>query len=323
MPIIVGGNYRNHDTRPDSSDTNPSYLNQNQFSLAVASSKIKYVEMERYLTARSLENDSAESLKMMYEAIVRSITYAFSTQLTVMPSFADLDRNIRFQPYFLNGLFSDNLDKCKTIFDHLGQILLDYFKNSSCISEARSPEAYTTVKANVFIGGWSLLETLLKERLPSCGADLDDDLDAKRIALRLMNNESLREFYVRTQQLLNEYIYQATDPTFVPIPKIVRQFLSQLSRCQSYQPTIVPFQDELTDHISEFGKDNNINSLNFTIKTIYDRLVKAKAPKVPHSLLADTDQNETVVLDKPTSLHTMTKNPHYTSLITNFEKELC
>ena len=182
------GNFRNHNRRPESSETQQSYLNQNQFSLSVSNGKIKYIDMEKYLASRPLVSDSTESLKTMYETIVRSITYAFSTQLTVMPSFDDLDRNIHFKPYFLCGLFSENLDKCKTIFDHLGQILLDYLKNTTCISEAQSPEAYTTVRANAFIGGWDLLETLLKECLPSCGADLDDDLDDKQIALRLRDN---------------------------------------------------------------------------------------------------------------------------------------
>ena len=312
------GNFRNHNRRPESSETQQSYLNQNQFSLSVSNGKIKYIDMEKYLASRPLVSDSTESLKTMYETIVRSITYAFSTQLTVMPSFDDLDRNIHFKPYFLCGLFSENLDKCKTIFDHLGQILLDYLKNTTCISETRSPEAYTTVRANAFIGGWALLENLLKERLPSCGADLDDDLDAKRIALRLRDNESIREFYVRTQQLLNEYVYQATDSTFVPFPKIVRQFLSQLSRCPSYQPTIAPFQDELTDHISEFGKDNNLNPLNFTIKTIYDRLNKAKVPKVPTSLLA-----ENIDIEQPSTKPTAPANPDYSSLIASLDSQIC
>lgn len=61
-----------------------------------------------------------------------------------------------------------------------------------------------------------------------CSADLDDDLDAKRINLAFEDNESYREFYVRTQQLHNEYRYHATDPTFIPVAKLMRRFLDHL-----------------------------------------------------------------------------------------------
>ena len=116
--------------------------------------------MEKHLSTRELKNDSTEALKSMYESLVRSMMYAFATQLHAMPSFDDLDRDIHSKYLFLQGLFSDTLDKCKTVFDHLGQIILDYLKYENLISESRSPEAFTIVKANAFIDGWTLLEKL-------------------------------------------------------------------------------------------------------------------------------------------------------------------
>ena len=302
---------------PQSADTQASFLNQNQFSLAITNSKIKYVEMERYLATRELEDDSTEAIKSMYESIIRSIMYVFSTQLDVMPSFYDLDRDVKFKSYFLQGLFSDTLDRCKTVYDHIGQVILDYLKNKSNISDSRSPEAYTIITANKFLGGWNLLEKLLKGRVPTCGADLDIDLDAKRIALILNDNESVRDFYIRTQQLQNEYTIQATDPTFVPVVKIVRTFLKQLARCTLYQPTLATFQNDLTDHISEYGIDNNMNPLSFTITTIYDRLVKAQVPMIPPTLSA----NETQAMRTSTSQLAPTNN--FSTMIASMETPFC
>ena len=219
------GNYNRYNP-PSSADSN--YLNQNQFSVAITNSNIKYDKMESYLSSKVLANDSAEAFKTVYSSIVRAIAYGFACQLDIMPSFQDLARDTHFEQLFLCGLFSDNLHKAKSVFDQIGEIILDFLKNESTISETKAPEAYTIVKANVFVTGWVLLETILQQRLTMCGADLDDDLDAKRINLAFEDNESYREFYVRTQQLHNEYRYHATDPTFIPVAKLMRRFLDHL-----------------------------------------------------------------------------------------------
>ena len=95
-------------------------------------------------------------------------------------------------------------------------------KNENTISETKALEAYTIVKANVFVTGWVLLETIFRQRLTMCGVDLDDDLDAKR-NLTFEDNASYHEFYVQTQHLHNEYKYHATDPTFIPVAKLIRK----------------------------------------------------------------------------------------------------
>ena len=225
------GNDRHRYRPPQSADTQQSFLNQNEFTLAISNSKIKYVDMENYLQKKELKNDSAEALKQIYSFITRAISYGLSTQLDVMPAFMDLDKDTCFERCFLRGLFSDNLHKAKTVFDRIGEVIYDFWNSESCVSETNTPEAYTIVQANEFVSGWVLLETVLKERLQICGADLDEDLDEKRINLIFLPNESYRELYVRIQRLLNQYKYNATDPTFVPVVKIIRRFIKQLNYC--------------------------------------------------------------------------------------------
>ena len=295
---------------PSSADSQQSYLNQNQFSMAITNSSIKFDKMESYLSSKILLDDSAESLKTIYSSIVRSIAYGFACQMSIMPSFQDLDRSTSFETLFLNGLFSDNLSRAKTVYDQIGEIILDFLKSEDTIAECKAPEAFTIVKANSFISGWDLLETLLRQRLTMCGADLDDDLDEKRIQLVFQENESYREFYVRVQQLYNEYKYHATDMTFIPLVKLMRKFLQQLSRCQAYRPTLTSYQTQLSEHISEFGIDNNLSQLMFDFKEIYDQLVKAKVPKVPHKL--DPDDN-----DQQKIKHLKKQNETYSSMIAN------
>ena len=302
------GNYNRYQA-PASADSQPSYLNQNQFSIAMTNSSIKFDKIETYLSSKTLIDDSAEALKTIYSSIVRSIAYGFACQLSIMPSFHDLDRNIRFEPLFLNGLFSDNLSRAKTVYDQIGEILLDFLKSDTTITESKAPEAFTIVKANPFVSGWELLETILRQRLTMCGADLDDDLDEKRIQMVFQANESYREFYVRIQQLYNEYKYHATDSSFIPLVKLMRKFLQQLSRCPAYRPTITSYQTQLSEHISEFGIDNNLSQLMFDFKEVYDQLVKAKVPKVPFRL--DPDDS-----DQQSKIKTLQKqNDSYTSLI--------
>ena len=205
------------------------------------------VEMEIYLSTKVLANDSAEALQKVYSYIIRAITYGFSCQLDIMPTFNDPDKEIRFEPLFLQGLFSDNLRKAKSVFDQIGEIILDFLQSNDTISKSRTPKADTIIKANKFVSGWVLLECLLKQRLAICGADIDDDLDEKRVKLEFLPNESFQEFYVRTQMLMNEYHYNATDISFIPVVKIVRKFLQQLSRCEACRPSLTSFQTQLSD----------------------------------------------------------------------------
>ena len=318
-PTSRRGDYRNNFRPPTSADSTQNYFNQNEFYVAISGNKIKYADMEKYILQKILLNDSAEALKKIYSSIVRMIAYGFSTQLSIMPAFKDLDRDTDFEKIFLGGLFSDNYDRAKTVFDQIGEIILDFLQNEQCFSEDKAPEAYTIIEANESLPGWFLLETLLKQRLPICGADVDDDLDEQRVNLVLQPNEPIRKFYVRTQKLYNEYRNHATDFTFIPAVKIMRKYLQQLSRCEAYRSTLSKYTDLLSEHISNFGLDNNLHQLSFNLKDVYDKLVKARVPTVPSQLVPNPTKDSTG--DSMTIRKLKEQNVAYSSLIASFEND--
>ena len=318
VPATRRGDYRSQFRPPSSAESTNNFLNQNEFYVAISGNKIKYVDMEKYIFQKVLSNDSAEALKKIYSAIGRMIAFGFSTQVNILPSFQDLDRDTSFEKLFLCGLFSDNLDKAKSVFDQIGEIILDFLQNDKCISETKAPEAFTIIEANESLSGWELLETLLKQRLTICGADLDTDLDELRVNLVLRPNEPIRKFYIRTQKLYNEYKYNATDYSFIPAVKIMRKFLQQLTRCESYRPTLSKYIDDLSEHVREFGSDNNLSPLTFSLKDVYDRLVQAKVPSVPPKLEPNPTNSNTG--DSETIQKLKQQNDAYSSLIASLEQ---
>ena len=76
---------------------------------------------------------------------------SFSLQIVVMLSFMDLDKDTKFESYFLSGLFSENHHKAKAVFDRIGEVIYDFWNSSTCVSEQFAPEAYTIVQANEFV----------------------------------------------------------------------------------------------------------------------------------------------------------------------------
>ena len=300
------------------STTSANQFNQNKFSLAVTNcSKIKFIEMEKYLSEKKLKDDSATSMEELYATIYRSINYGFSTQLDIIPNFRGLNKTISFETLFLQGLIGSTRDTCKAIFEHIGDVIKSFLRSESTINNDTSPEAFIVVQAHQFIDGWSLLETLLKSRLTICGAKLDNNLDRKRCEMSFQNGETLQEFFVRVQGLQNEYFYNSSNDAFVPVVKIMQHYLDQLCRCQAYYPNLIRFQEQLTVHIETFGIEGNIHPLPFTLSDVYQLLVKMQAPRTPPSLLPD--QN----VQPAQQNNTYSTKQSYEALISSLESTIC
>jgi hypothetical protein len=103
--------------------------------------------------------------------------------------------------------------------------------------------------------GWRLSETILKSRLVICGAPADFDLDQVRSNLTFWLNETYTEFFIRTQNIINEYEMN-TCGNMVPITKITDKFINELSCAPVYVPYLTRYQTELADHILIFGDSN-------------------------------------------------------------------
>ena len=303
------------DTTDENQPCPPSgQFNSNRFSCIVVDAKIKFTDMENYLSKRTLANDNTSSIERLYGHIVRSMNNAFSKHLQIMPSFRQLNRNTDFEKLFLGKLFGSTRDTCQAIFDHLGDIIKEALTSPSTIDQDRCPASYTIITANRFNSGWDILTALLQGRLAICGAEPDLGLDARLMSLTLEMNESFQSFYIKTQILLDEFRYQATDDPFVPVPKIMKKYLQQLTRCPDYVPILLPFHRKLTKHIKNYGLDNNMYKLDFSLKEIHDDLVDMKAPPVP-TVLRDISDDKSL----PLSNTIPERNESFSALVASLE----
>ena len=131
----------------------------------------------------------------MYESLIRSLNIGFSATLQFLPTFEQINSDLSFRRYFLDGLIGSNYDKAFNIFTQLGQIIKDRIVNDECISSASCPKAYIIIHSYLQLDGWQLLETLFKRRLVNCGALADTDLDTIHVTLLIQTNESVHSFF--------------------------------------------------------------------------------------------------------------------------------
>ena len=265
--------------------TSSTIFGQNSFSLLITgASKIKYMSMETHLKSKVLENDSVIELEKLYSSILMAISFVFETDISFVPSFQMLTRDIDFETVFLTNLVGTTHSKCFSIFTRLGSILKGCLISSTCISSVRSPKAAIVVRANPLLSGWNLLEKLLRSRLVICGGVPDYDLDVVRTNLTFQPNESFTDFYIRTQNILNEYQLTYSDPRFIPTIKLTNKFLTELNRASEYIPFLTAYHNDIIHHIRTHGDIDNSYTLPFTIHEIYDMLIRIDAPPVPATL---------------------------------------
>ena len=265
-------------------ETEPIF-GQNAFSIIVSSaSKIKYMSMESYLKDKTVASDSVRDIEKMYVDILMSLTFIFEMDLSFLPPFGGLGRDIDFESIFLRNLHGFTKQKCKSIFLRIGTILKSHLTSSNYISDKRCPKTSIVIRANPIATGWSLLEQILCDRLVICGGIPDYDLDAIRTSLAIQPRESYVDFYVRTQNLLNEYDLCYRNKTFVPTTKIMQTFLSELNRAPEYVPFLTIYYNQLISHISTFGDVDNSYHMDFTIHDVYRNLQMMHAPMIPSTL---------------------------------------
>ena len=105
-----------------------------------------------------------------------SLSFVFKTDVSFVPTYEMLNRDIDFYTIFLDNLVGPTLQKGKSIYDRLGAILKSLLTSSTCISTIRSPKAAVIIRANPLLTGWKLLEKLLCSRLVICGGITDYDI---------------------------------------------------------------------------------------------------------------------------------------------------
>ena len=251
----------------------PSIFGQNEFSLIVNDiKKIKYLSMETYLKDKAMPDDSVRSIEQMYNDIVMSLTFVFEQDLTFIPSYSCLSRDIDFEDIFLKKLHGITLKKCNSVYSRLGSILKSRLTATGFINPTKCPKTAIVVRANPLADGWKLLQKILCDRLIICGGLPDYDLDAVRATLAFLPQESYIDFYIRTQHLLNEYDLCYTNKTFVPTIKITNTFITELNRAPEYVPLLTSYHEQMIRHIRSFGDVDNNFSLLFDIHDVCELL---------------------------------------------------
>ena len=280
-PVINNSGFHNNVTSP----TGHSQFNSNHFILVLDNVlKIKYGAIETSLTKRQLDDDSNQSMKKLYESIIRSLNIGFSTDLYFLPTFDTLSSTISFSNYFLTGLIGSNYDKAMNVFNQLGQLIKDRISHHECVDKIKCPKAYLIIHTYLQLNGWELLEKLFKHRLVNCGALADTDLDSLRVNLLLQPQESIHSFFQRTQSIENEYAMQMNRHShLVPRFKLIRRFVSELMRAREYQTYISDYHKLIIKHVKIHGEHTNTN-VSFTLIDIYDDLTSFAVISTPAKL---------------------------------------
>jgi hypothetical protein len=259
-------------------------LGQNEFSqIVTTANKIRYSDMESSLKNCYLMSDSQHHLKLMYNNITKSIAFALGKEVTLFPNYTTLDRNVNFKHLLLSSITGSDLLTSMTVFNRLGTIIHSFITSTNIVSSERSPLAYDVMITYSLLDGWSLLQQLLLDRAVVCGAPPDIDIDSIRVNLQLMKDESIRDFYIRTMQMINEYNLTRS-PQDVPMTKIVSTFIRELSRASIWIPYISSFQLEMIKHINQHGDLQTLVPPPFQITDIYKHMKLMKVPLIPTNL---------------------------------------
>ena len=260
-------------------------FNQNKFSLLVTgAAKLKFASMQIYLKDKSLTNETAQAFEEIYTHIGMSVSFIFDDSVNVLPSFHQLDKETQFSTVLLHNLCSTTYEKCLGVYQKIGSLLKLFLLSPSFLSKSTAPNVDTIRKANISYDGWTILEAILKDNIVACGARVKFDLDKTRILLVFKDNESYVDFYVRTQNVLNEYKLNYRDEVFIPRIKIADTFVSQLTRSTEYSIHLTTYRQRLEDHIDEFGDVDNSMPLPFTVTDVYTHLKRMKVTLVPNDL---------------------------------------
>jgi hypothetical protein len=279
-------NQSNHSTHTkiDSQNANQSstLFGQSDYSIA-CNGKVKFLELERYMKDKQLENDSMQQLEIFYTDLMSAIGYAFEFHLPFLPEFKELHPAIDFEKLFLQNLCGATLQKAASAFDRLGQIIKKFLK-PPFIQTDKAPLASIVLKSNNKLSGWHLLTKLLQARVVLCGATPDYDLDTVRTSIKFDDDETFHMFYSRNQDLLNEYELTYGNQLYIPTFKITYRFVTELCRSMEYLIHLNQFQHSLLQHLQKYGDANNMILPPCTIQEVYDLLVRVRAPDTPTKL---------------------------------------
>ena len=223
---ITSESQRNHNCN----NYQQNQFNQNSFSLLVSGApKLKFSSMQTYLKDKALANETAQAFEELYTHINMGVSFIFDNSVNVLPPFQQLDKDINFSQILLHNLCSNTYEKCLAVFQKIGSLLKLYILSSTFLLPSTAPNVETIRKANISQDGWTILEAILKDNLVACGARIKFDLDKTRILLFFNDNESYTDFYVKTQNVLNEYKLNYRDEAYVPRIKLTDTFVTQLS----------------------------------------------------------------------------------------------
>ena len=157
-------------------------------------------------------------------------------------------------------------------------------------------------------------ETLLCQRIIKCGARSTNDLDAQRASLILAQNETYHDFYQQCRSVEREYELQYGESRLIPKIKILSRLVGELARSQNYMPYLMSYQNDLSDYIEMFYDQDHSAPIPFTMKKLYNHLVRNNVPDVSTHTLRPSE-HKIVTSSPPAS----TSNEHGPSIVASIE----
>ena len=95
-------------------------------------------------------------------------------------------------------------------------------------------------------------------------------LDNIQVMMQFNESETYVDYYIHTQNFINEYELTYPDKIFIPIIKIINQFLVQLNCAPEYVPFLTEYTARIANHIKNYGDVDNRIDLDFTVTDIYN-----------------------------------------------------
>ena len=129
---------------------------------------------------------------------------------------------------------------------------------------------------------------LVRDSMPE-----DMDLDIVLAHLTFETNETIHDFYSKTQSLVNKYKLQYRNHNAIPFGKIVLRFTKELMRAPEYVPYIVDEYRTIIREQKEYYMQHQYDIEEYppyTIEEIYETLIEVQAPEKPTRLNISTLQ---------------------------------
>jgi hypothetical protein len=287
-------------TSDNSPENEPPY--KNLFNTATTGT-VKFKDINNELSNIILKDDSNLEMGEFYDLFILSISYGYQYDISHLPTAEELTKDIDFKQFFIGGIEHDDAatKRMKPMYSRIGKHFRNRLISADCIPKDTCPLAHAIIMHNKDREGWDILIDLLKGRMVKLGARRTRNLDAERVAIKLLPGETYHCLYEKCNMLSREYISQSQSINLCPRIKLLQKFITELMRSPISIPYLLDFENKLISHLENNDISDYTVPLPFTMKNVYDQLQCRTINSVPHELIDS----------QPTSTNTMNQVSKY------------